>query len=348
MNLIEGRIPSLDGLRTISVTLVVIAHFLYTVGYSDYLNLGILGVRFFFVISGFLITGLLLKEFNKTRSISLTKFYFRRTLRIFPPYYFYLLVLFIATKFGLFDVPGKSFIAPVTYTSNYFASEYWELLHTWSLSVEEQFYLIYPFILLVLGRHKIVWVLGALILLCPFLRLIDFQIFDQSQKMWIYYGFHANADGLATGCLLAIFYQQLQKSRWYQKLLETRLFFLIPIFLIWLNSQIDPRQFYLGVVFTLSNLLIVLCLDWAITNYQNWFGIFLNSRPMTQIGVMSYSIYLWQQPFLKTTDPQWFNYFPYNFIGIALFSTFSYYLVEKFWLGQRQKIENRWFTAKSN
>jgi peptidoglycan/LPS O-acetylase OafA/YrhL len=345
--LVNNRIPSLDGLRTISVLFVVTSHFLYTIGYDDAWNLGILGVKFFFVISGFLITGLLLKELAKTSTINLGKFYFRRTLRIFPPYYFYLLVLFFAVKFGVVpDISNDSFIAPITYTTNYFASNSWNLLHTWSLSVEEQFYLIYPFVLIFFGRHKIVWLLGGLIVLCPFLRLADYHFFSESQKMWIYYGFHANADGLATGCLLAIFYEKLHQNRFYLKILNSYFVILAPVLLLFINSTIDPRQFYLGAAFTLSNFLVLICLDWAITNYDNnLLGKFLNSAPMTQIGVMSYSIYMWQQPFLNHDNPRWFNYFPYNLIGIALFSSLSYFLIEKVSLKWRGKVEKRIFAT---
>jgi peptidoglycan/LPS O-acetylase OafA/YrhL len=345
----NNRIPSLDGLRTISVLFVVASHFLYTQGFGDYFNLGILGVKFFFVISGVLITGLLLKEIDKTSTISLPKFYFRRTLRIFPPYYFYLFVIFLASYFGILNIRGESFIAPLTYTSNYINVDSWHLLHTWSLSVEEQFYLIYPFVLLFLGRKKIVWVLAGLVIVSPFLRLIDYQTFSESGKMWIYYGFHANADGLAVGCLLAIFYERLHQSRVYLKLLNSPLIFVVPIVLIFVNSTIDPREFYLGISFTISNFLAAICIDWAITNYnENAFGKFLNTAPMEKIGVMSYSIYLWQQPFLDRSEPQWFNLFPYNFIGIAIFSLISYYLIESTSLGWRQRIEMKLFQSKTS
>jgi peptidoglycan/LPS O-acetylase OafA/YrhL len=340
----NNRIPSLDGLRTISVLCVVASHFLYTIGFDDRFNLGILGVKFFFVISGFLITGLLLKEHDKTSTISLSKFYFRRTLRIFPPYYFYLFVIFIASYFGILNIRNESFIAPLTYTSNYINVDSWHLLHTWSLSVEEQFYLIFPFILLFFGQQKIVWILGSLVIISPFLRLIDFQTFSESGKMWIYYGFHANSDGLAVGCLLAIFYERLHQSRIYIKLLNSSFIFIIPILLVLVNSTIEPREFYLGVSFTISNFLVAICIDWAITNYQtNFFGRFLNTATMLQIGVMSYSIYLWQQPFLDRSNPQWFNLFPYNVIGIAVFSIISYYIIEKYSLNLRPKIEKKLF-----
>jgi peptidoglycan/LPS O-acetylase OafA/YrhL len=343
----NNRIPSLDGLRTISVLCVVASHFLYTQGLDDRFNLGILGVKFFFVISGFLITGLLLKEFEKTSTVSLSKFYFRRTLRIFPPYYFYLFVIFLASFFGILNIRNESFLAPLTYTSNYINVDSWYLLHTWSLSVEEQFYLIYPFVLLLIGRQKIVWILAGLVVLSPFLRLIDFQTFSESGKMWIYYGFHSNSDGLAVGCLFAIFYERLHQSQTYLKLLNSTFIFIIPLLLVLVNSTIDPREFYLGVSFTISNFLVAICIDWAITNYQtNFFGRLLNTAPMLKIGVMSYSIYLWQQPFLDRSNPQWFNLFPYNFFGIAIFSCISYYLIEKVSLGWRHAIETKIFPKK--
>jgi peptidoglycan/LPS O-acetylase OafA/YrhL len=251
MNLLANkRIPSLDGLRTISVALVIVSHLFPTLG--NYSNVGMLGVKFFFVISGFLITGLLLKEFDKTSNINLIKFYFRRTLRIFPPYYFYLLVIFIALKFNIISFT-ESFVPSLTYTSNYLVPNTWNLLHTWSLSVEEQFYLIFPFVLIFLGKRKIAWLLIGLIIICPFLRLADYQLYSESVKMWIYYGFHANADGLATGCLLAVFYERLHKNEFYLKILGSRLFFIAPILLVVVNSIIDPRQFYLGATFTISN-----------------------------------------------------------------------------------------------
>ncbi|MCW5962211.1 MAG: acyltransferase [Pyrinomonadaceae bacterium] len=347
MNLLENnRIPSLDGLRTISVGLVVLSHYLPLAGSYDNWNLGMLGVKFFFVISGFLITNLLLKETEKTGSIDLTKFYFRRTLRIFPPYYFYLFVIFILSR-TVANFPGGDFTAPLTYTSNYDVSTTWNLLHTWSLSVEEQFYLIFPFVLLFFGRKKVVVVLAALVLLSPVIRLTDHYFFSEAGKMWIYYGFHANADGLATGCLMAIFYEKLHQNRYYIRILNSKLFYIAPLLLVLTNSIIEPRRFYLGATFTISNILIVMCIDWAITNYKsNAAGRLLNTSPMEKIGVMSYSIYLWQQPFLNRDSMMWFNEFPYNIAGIVLFSSISYFLIEKMSLRWRSTLEEKLLRRK--
>src|SRR5437773_9697436 len=102
----HGRIPSLDGLRAISITLVVVAHLAGTRSFplsaatGNFWGLGELGVHVFFVISGFLITRLLLEETARTGRISLGNFYLRRTLRIFPPYYAFLFALAIASLAG--------------------------------------------------------------------------------------------------------------------------------------------------------------------------------------------------------------------------------------------------------
>lgn len=100
------------------------------------MGLGNLGVRIFFVISGFLITGLLLKEIEKTNTINLVKFYFRRTIRIFPPYYFFLLVLLCLSLLGYIQISQRSFSMAFAYATDYHKPDNWHLGHTWSLSVE--------------------------------------------------------------------------------------------------------------------------------------------------------------------------------------------------------------------
>ena len=305
---------------------------------------GQLGVRVFFVISGFLITGLLLKELDKTATVNLGKFYFRRTLRIFPPYYFYLFVILFFSLIGLVDTPLASFLPAFTYTSNYIHPNTWNLGHTWSLSVEEQFYLIYPGVLLLFGRRKIVWLLGLLIIISPFVRVLDFKVFGDVEAVWITKGFHSNADALAAGCLLAVLYGYLHQNRFYLKLLDSKLIIFAPILIFFFNAQLDHPIIYLGISFTVSIFLIALCIDWAVTHHDdNFVGKFLNSSPMVTLGVMSYSIYLWQQPFFNHQSSAWFTAFPFNLIGIALFSCFSYYVVEKLSLQWRQSLESKIF-----
>ena len=340
------RIPSLDGLRTISIALVIIGHMLHVLGVGEFGNFGNLGVRVFFVISGFLITGLLAKEIEKTSTVSLLKFYFRRTLRIFPPYYFYLFMLFVAGLTGLIPVPVPSILLASIYLTDYISPSNWFLGHTWSLAVEEQFYLILPGVVLLLGIRRTKALLILIVILSPIIRVADFYI--SGDQLWVLKGFHANMDALAAGCLLALFRETLHRLSLYRLMISSRIVALLPIMIIFFNFQIEhPRIFY-GVSISAMNLMIAFCLDWSVTNHDTVFGRFLNSSPMVTLGVMSYSIYLWQQPFFNPDVPGILTQTPFNFIGLAIATLISYYMIEKSSLKLRHKWENRIFDKKSS
>src|SRR4051812_24348426 len=145
--------PSLNGLRAISVLLVIAYHlkiyFLYSQGIDLGENLsffadGNLGVNVFFIISGFLITSLLLEEERMNSTISLKNFYIRRTIRIFPAYYFMLAVYFILQLCQVIHIGPSSWFTAVTYTKYFNADQDTVTAHAWSLSVEEHFYLLWP------------------------------------------------------------------------------------------------------------------------------------------------------------------------------------------------------------
>ncbi|MGC2321688.1 MAG: acyltransferase [Terriglobales bacterium] len=138
----SSRIPALDGMRALAVFLVILYHFSFDWAPA---SLGVLG---FFVLSGFLITWLLLKENDKTGTISLSGFYKRRSLRIFPAFYAYcggwlLLLLLTGHK-----VVWAEVISAFCYISNYYQAFFHPadsfVTHTWSLAIEEQFYLLWP------------------------------------------------------------------------------------------------------------------------------------------------------------------------------------------------------------
>jgi peptidoglycan/LPS O-acetylase OafA/YrhL len=345
MEKLSNRIPSLDGLRTISIALVVAGHWLHVLGGGNAGNLGNMGVRVFFVISGFLITGLLLKELEKTSGVNLPEFYFRRTLRIFPPFYFYLLVIFSASFLGFIYIPLKSFLFASAYVSDYANPSNWLLGHTWSLAVEEQFYLLFPTVLLILGVRWTKIFLFLVVLASPFIRLADFQLFG-SEPIWVVKGFHANLDALAAGCLLALFYKRLHRIALYQKLLGSKIVFVLPLIILLANSQSEHPRIFLGISFTVINLLVAFCIDWAVTNHDSAIGRVLNSTSFVKIGMMSYSIYLWQQPFFNPDSPSILTRAPFNFIGLALMTLISYYLVEKYSLDLRRRLEETFFAQK--
>ena len=207
----SSRIPSLDGLRALSITLVLVAHFAYSAGFplqhtwwtDDYAHYG---VRIFFVISGFLITSLLRRERERTGSISLKQFYIRRAYRLLPAAYVYLIVVTIVFHESL---PYKYLVAAYLYLTSYAVHSPWPLIQLWSLSVEEQFYLFWPAVMalgLVAARR---FAFGA-IAVAPVVRLVFLQ------GIWYLgarYSFPAVADSLAAGCLLALFQSELGAHR---------------------------------------------------------------------------------------------------------------------------------------
>ena len=156
------RIPSLDGLRAISITLVVLSHLVKWkhVSLDVVGSYGALGVHVFFVLSGYLITNLLLREYDRSSTISLREFYIRRAFRIFPAAFVFLGVVVVLYwhQMRWFHVA-----AAVFYVANMDLTRPWIFGHLWSLSIEEQFYLLWPFAVKKWYRHRTV------ILLCVFL-----------------------------------------------------------------------------------------------------------------------------------------------------------------------------------
>lgn len=156
----HARLSSLDGLRAISIALVIFEHLRRTRGYTlgdlnayfgDY---GRLGVTVFFVISGFLITTLLLRERERRGSISLKGFYLRRAVRIFPAFLAFMAFIIVAHEMGWIQLNRYDLVSAFTYTVNYHPGRSWYIGHLWSLSVEEQFYLLWPLALVVLSRTR--------------------------------------------------------------------------------------------------------------------------------------------------------------------------------------------------
>jgi peptidoglycan/LPS O-acetylase OafA/YrhL len=148
------EIPSLNGWRAIAVIIVILGH-LKVMLFPDHIIHKILdnfvypefGVRIFFVISGFLITTLLIREKQKMGSIDLGKFFIRRFLRIVPALWLYLIVITIWNHVFDFELTFSYFLGPLLYLNNFnFFPGTWVLGHTWSLAVEEQYYLIWPFV----------------------------------------------------------------------------------------------------------------------------------------------------------------------------------------------------------
>jgi peptidoglycan/LPS O-acetylase OafA/YrhL len=338
---VDGRIPSLDGLRALSIGLVLLAHLTGTQRFPvipelGHWHLGDLGVRVFFVISGFLITTLLLEEVDRTGTVSLSKFYARRFFRIFPAFYFFCAVLFLLEWRHVITLHRGDLIAAVTYTVNYHHDRAWYAGHLWSLSVEEQFYLLWPALLLWAGVRRSLKVAMLAVLVAPSLRLA--MGFWPELRPGIGETFPSVADALATGCVLAGLRPWLARSERWQRLLRSRLFWLAPLAVALAARNPSAKLDWL-IGQTLMNVGIAVIIERAICSHGELLGRLLNSRPLVFIGTMSYSLYLWQQLFLFRRGTSELQSFPLNLVLAVLAALASYYLVEKPFLRLRAWFE---------
>lgn len=344
-----SRLPSLDGLRAISIGLVLFGHLPHTAGYleplSRFSSLSNFGVRVFFVISGYLISTLLFYEMRKTGKVSLSKFYLRRTFRIFPAFYVYIGVVAALTAAGFVTLrPGDIFHA-VTYTTNYHHDRSWYLGHLWSLSVEEQFYLLWPAMLLVLGRGRGLILAGAFVIAAPLVRVATLKL-HLGDEAGIGESFQTIGDAIATGCLLAGLQPKLEASRRYLAFLDSPAFVLVPIVSIALLFT-GRALIAFTVGETTMNVGCALTIHWAIRHHDGVVGRFLNARPVAFVGTLSYSIYLWQQLFLHSVPGANVTTFPVNLLCTAACALVSYYAVERPFLRWRERVERRIFPKRS-
>ena len=342
-----SRIPSLDGLRAISIFLVVALHTIQRYSVTHHVPrfwhgifAGGTGVFIFFVISGYLITSLLLDEQQKTGTISRRGFYIRRALRILPPLYMYVAVVLLLGLAGRLASDKLDIISALFFFHDYAPSFMWSLEHFWSLSIEEQFYLIWPFVLIyclrrpgIEGRMLAGKIAIAVILIEPFIRVVSFLV--PNPYIHNATGFHMRADSLMFGCVVALFEGTPTFERIY--CIATKIWW-IPPAVILISDLLGSRfenywQFPFG--FTIAGVAIATFLLWSVRNPASIVGRLLNSRPLVHIGVLSYSIYLWQTLLLRVDSSafgpllRFFSTFPGNWLVILIVAELSYHLVEK-------------------
>jgi peptidoglycan/LPS O-acetylase OafA/YrhL len=333
----RGRIPGLDGLRAVSIAIVLWAHSTGTL-HMPRLSIGVfgdLGVRTFFVISGFLITTLLRTEYEKYGRISLTGFYIRRVYRIFPAFYVYLAVILVVAALGWITVPAEDVAFAATYTMNFHAERTWWLGHLWSLAVEEQFYLMWPLVLSLLKPRRALWFAIGGIAAAPVLRVTAVLLWPSIWPLTDQ-AFPFVFDALATGCVLALAREQLETSSIYVQWLDSRAFWLLPLACI--AALAVPRTgFNLAFGVTLGNLGIAMAIHRCVRHPTLLVGRVLESRPFVFVGALSYSLYLWQQPFVNRHGDSIINSFPVHIACAFGAAMLSYYFVEQPMLALRAR-----------
>jgi peptidoglycan/LPS O-acetylase OafA/YrhL len=272
------------------------------------------------VISGFLITKLLLEEQARTGRISVPQFYLRRAFRILPAAYVYIAICALLVPLGvrLFysDLPSV-----LLYYANYHVHAAKSALgQFWSLSVEEQFYFLWPGVLGMLGHRRARYSCAVLLLTAPAFRLLQYF------GMWPAPSgsFESVCDALATGCLLALLREPLWNMRAYRGIVESSALWVIAVIAVLLTCSGMPLIICDGIGITLLNISIAMLLDRYMRLPTLHVGRFLNAVPIAWIGTISYSLYVWQQPWMFSSLA-----LPVRLAGAVGCATASYYLIER-------------------
>ena len=332
----SNRIPSLDGLRAVSIVAVILGHVAacralpFSPRVLDFLaRIPTLGVRVFFVLSGVLITTLILEERERTGRFSLSNFYMRRAWRILPPAYALLFCLLVANLLQLISISPVDYFRGFTYFMNYGPVPAWYAGHLWSLSVEEQFYLIWPFLLAFIPTRTCRSIACGFIVVSAGLRY--HMVAQVPADQWrLEYQFQYAGTAIAFGCLLAIDRKWLYAQPWFHTICASPITLVAACAVLLANTKLrGSGAFGACAGDIVANFCILVLVAKFTCQPVGFVAKILNSRPLVAVGLISYSLYLWQQEFANPDVHNWSSRFPYNLLMIVACSLGSYFLVEK-------------------
>jgi len=337
------RLDSLDGLRGIAVLLVVFGHgyhhrFEGSTEASFFINAVMdnssFGVRLFFILSGFLITWLILREKTKTGSFHLTAFFRRRAFRILPAYLIYLLVMSSWATMGLAEIDLAQLLYTASFMWNYAylfdqsgsLEGGWLLGHLWTLSVEMQFYLLWPILLIWLREERARWICLFLAILMPAVRVGSYLLFED-QRGILGMMFHTSLDPLMLGASVALWRKRL--SPWVARIRFVPVVVVCLTFCLVVSPIIAEAisGYRVSIGFLLESMAGAILL-WSALEKNGWSTV-LSWSWLRWAGLVSYSWYLWQQVFFSPYLTPLAMSFYWAIICSLFFAVVSYFLIEK-------------------
>ena len=291
MLITKARLGALDGWRTVAILLVIVQHAMYALqskipeAFQIFREFGHLGVEFFFVISGYVICSALQKEYEHHGRISLTAFYIRRCFRILPPLLIYLAFIGVLSHIGLVGTSITQERNAATFLCNLPIADCrsWQIIHTWSLAYEEQFYIVFPITLLILSLRRRHFILGVF-LMTPIVVVVSYYL--KARFVAVYF---ITFQFLLTGVLVALYSEEIKP--YLRKVKPTIIYLLIAAIFIIDHIAATPLITVLkmatgpmmGIVFFYTShfpCVAKTCLSYPAIRYT---------------GRISYSLYLWQQ-----------------------------------------------------
>jgi peptidoglycan/LPS O-acetylase OafA/YrhL len=333
------HMPALDGLRAVAAFSVVAAHG-YNVSLLD-------GVTVFFVLSGFLITTLLLREQQSTGMVSLRAFYARRTLRIFPAYYACVVASYIIDRVAGNAWPAGLAPSAFAYVVNYFNAFHGHpptsIAHLWSLGVEEQFYLLWPAAFIALSRLGVSALQRGLIALIAVATAWRFLLYFGGfvGQAYLYNTFDARFDNLAIGCLLATVATGPAATKWVTRVAAHSW---APLVTLALMTLVDIGMSSIGrhlAGFTIYSALVAILIAQLLHLSRSSLWRWLESTPARFLGTISYPIYLYHGWGLGLGH--WLTKWPAllqfgaGVVFTVLGAVGSYYIIERPFLKMKQR-----------
>lgn len=346
----RNHLPSLDGLRAFSILLVIICHGAGVCGHQSDLTdyWGYLGVSIFFVISGTLITWLLIREEEETGSVSLRSFYIRRALRILPVFWLFILCVIMLKSIHAVTISSMDILRAFTFTHNYpfrgHEDYAWWLHHTWSLSLEEQFYLVWPGLFALLAKRKSVYLAMIMALSGPTLRVANYYLLP-SLRGQEWQMFHTRIDVLMMGCLAAFLLDSPSWRKRIQNVPANPVLLASSIFLLGIEPYVVghytghtlARAAFSMTVPTIEAGVIAFAILILVAGKASMASTVFNQPAVMHVGRISYGMYLWQQFFLYPSSVSSLRSLLWRVPAIYLASLCSFNFLEKPFLNLRRK-----------